>query len=120
MLIAIWAAASAGSGYFWPIWPIITWGPAVLLQGYFTYGRPPHAEGARPRGWVFGRAAAPRPPRRGPALPPTCPLGPPPARPRRPPQHQTDGAPVHRRVVTGRSAAATRAIVAGGRGVHGR
>jgi hypothetical protein len=39
MLVAIWAAA--GAGYFWPIWPIITWGPAVVLQGYFTYGRPP-------------------------------------------------------------------------------
>ena len=39
MLIAIWAAV--GGGYFWPIWPIITWGPAVVFQGYLTYGRPP-------------------------------------------------------------------------------
>jgi hypothetical protein len=39
MLVAIWAAA--GGGYFWPIWPVITWGPALAMQGYFTYGRPP-------------------------------------------------------------------------------
>jgi hypothetical protein len=37
MLIAIWAAA--GRGYFWPVWPVITWGPAVLIHGWFTYGR---------------------------------------------------------------------------------
>ena len=37
MLIGIWAAA--GAGYFWPIWPIMGWGLAVGLQGYFTSGR---------------------------------------------------------------------------------
>lgn len=37
MLVGIWLAA--GGGYFWPIWPIITWGPAVLIQGWVTYGR---------------------------------------------------------------------------------
>ena len=37
MLVGIWAAA--GGGYFWPIWPIITWGPPLLIQGWFTYGR---------------------------------------------------------------------------------
>ncbi len=33
----IWAAS--GGGYFWPIWPMIGWGPAVGLHGWFTYGR---------------------------------------------------------------------------------
>ncbi len=37
MLIAIWAAS--GAGYFWPVWPLITWGPAVAIQGWLTYGR---------------------------------------------------------------------------------
>ena len=37
MLVAIWAAA--GGGYFWPIWPVIGWGPAVGLHGWWTYGR---------------------------------------------------------------------------------
>jgi hypothetical protein len=37
MLIAIWLAV--GGGYFWPIWPLITWGPAVALHGWITYGR---------------------------------------------------------------------------------
>ena len=37
MLIAIWAAV--GGGYFWPIWPIIGWGPAVGLHAWVTYGR---------------------------------------------------------------------------------
>jgi hypothetical protein len=37
MLIGIWAAA--GAGYFWPIWPLITWGPAVAIHGWLTYGR---------------------------------------------------------------------------------
>lgn len=37
MLVGIWAAA--GGGYFWPVWPIITWLPVVLIQGWLTYGR---------------------------------------------------------------------------------
>jgi hypothetical protein len=37
MLIAIWLAV--GGGYFWPVWPIITWGPAVAIHGWLTYGR---------------------------------------------------------------------------------
>ena len=37
MLVLIWAAA--GGGYFWPMWPLITWGPAVAIQGWITYGR---------------------------------------------------------------------------------
>ena len=37
MLIAIWLVA--GGGYFWPIWPIITWGPAVAIHGWLAYGR---------------------------------------------------------------------------------
>jgi hypothetical protein len=38
MLIAIWAMVGFGS-YFWPMWPIITWGPAVAIHGWITYGR---------------------------------------------------------------------------------
>ncbi|HZN16118.1 MAG TPA: 2TM domain-containing protein [Acidimicrobiales bacterium] len=37
MLVAIWAAV--GGGYFWPIWPIITWAPALVIHGWITYGR---------------------------------------------------------------------------------
>ncbi len=37
MLIAIWLAA--GGGYFWPVWPLITWAPAVAIHGWITYGR---------------------------------------------------------------------------------
>ena len=37
MLIGIWAAA--GAGYFWPIWPLITWAPLLLIHGWLTYGR---------------------------------------------------------------------------------
>jgi len=35
MLIAIWAAV--GGGYFWPVWPMITWGSAVVIHGWITY-----------------------------------------------------------------------------------
>jgi hypothetical protein len=38
MLVGIWAAA--GAGYFWPIWPLLGWGLAFGLHGWFTYGRP--------------------------------------------------------------------------------
>jgi 2TM domain-containing protein len=37
MLIGIWAAA--GAGYFWPVWPLITWAPLVAIHGWLTYGR---------------------------------------------------------------------------------
>jgi hypothetical protein len=37
MLVGIWAAV--GGGYFWPMWPMITWAPLVLVQGWLTYGR---------------------------------------------------------------------------------
>lgn len=33
MLVAIWAATGAGLGSFWPIWPIITWGAALVIHG---------------------------------------------------------------------------------------
>ena len=39
MLIAIWAVVDFG-GYFWPIWPMIGWGPAVAIHAWVTYGRP--------------------------------------------------------------------------------
>ena len=37
MLIAIWALT--GAHYFWPVWPLITWGPLLLIHGWITYGR---------------------------------------------------------------------------------
>lgn len=36
MLVAIWAAVG---GAFWPIWPMIGWGPALALHAWWTYGR---------------------------------------------------------------------------------
>ena len=38
MLIAIWVAVGAND-YFWPIWPLIGWGPALALHAWWTYGR---------------------------------------------------------------------------------
>jgi hypothetical protein len=34
-LVGVWAAA--GAGYFWPVWPIMSWGLAVGLHGWATY-----------------------------------------------------------------------------------
>ena len=33
MLVAIWAATGASLSGFWPIWPIITWGAALVIHG---------------------------------------------------------------------------------------
>jgi hypothetical protein len=35
-LVGVWLAT--GAHYFWPIWPIMGWGLALALQGWFTYG----------------------------------------------------------------------------------
>jgi 2TM domain len=40
-LVIIWAFASAGrggsQGFFWPIFPMLGWGFAVVMQGYKVY-----------------------------------------------------------------------------------
>ena len=41
-LIGIWALA--GGGYFWPIWPILGWGIAVVFNAYDVYARKPITE----------------------------------------------------------------------------
>lgn len=43
MLVVIWALTDAG-GYFWPIWPILGWGVALVLQGWNAYLRKPISE----------------------------------------------------------------------------
>ncbi len=43
MLIVIWTLTDAG-GYFWPIWPILGWGIALVLQGWNAYLRKPISE----------------------------------------------------------------------------
>ncbi|HEV8653708.1 MAG TPA: DUF1707 domain-containing protein [Actinomycetes bacterium] len=43
LLVVIWAAS--GGGYFWPVWPMIGWGFAVVWHGISTFlsdGRPDH------------------------------------------------------------------------------
>ena len=42
MLVVIWAITDAG--YFWPIWPILGWGVALVLQGWNAYLRKPISE----------------------------------------------------------------------------
>ena len=42
MLIVIWAVT--GSGFFWPIFPIIGWGIAVAANAWDVYGRKPITE----------------------------------------------------------------------------
>jgi uncharacterized membrane protein len=41
-LVAIWAVTSGG--YFWPIFPILGWGIAVLANAWDVYGRKPISE----------------------------------------------------------------------------
>ena len=51
LLVAIWALT--GAGYFWPVWPFMGWGIAVVLHGVCDPGnkeawhevRPPAREG---------------------------------------------------------------------------
>lgn len=41
-LVAIWALG--GGGYFWPIWPILGWGIALVFQAWNAYFRKPITE----------------------------------------------------------------------------
>jgi hypothetical protein len=42
-LIVIWLLG--GGGYFWPIWPILGWGLALLIQGWkLTHPQLPFSE----------------------------------------------------------------------------
>jgi 2TM domain len=40
--VAIWAVTSGG--YFWPIFPILGWGIAVVANAWDVYGRKPISE----------------------------------------------------------------------------
>jgi len=42
MLVAIWAIT--GSGFFWPIFPILGWGVGVAANAWDVYGRKPISE----------------------------------------------------------------------------
>jgi hypothetical protein len=41
-LVVIWAVTSGG--YFWPIFPILGWGIAVVANAWDVYGRKPFSE----------------------------------------------------------------------------
>ena len=41
-LVAIWAVS--GSGFFWPIFPILGWGIGVAANAWGVYGRKPISE----------------------------------------------------------------------------
>ena len=36
LLVLIWAAT--GAGYFWPVWPMLGWGIAVVIHAVTVYG----------------------------------------------------------------------------------
>lgn len=42
MLVVIWAVT--GSGFFWPIFPILGWGVGVAANAWDVYGRRPISE----------------------------------------------------------------------------
>lgn len=42
LLVVVWLAT--GAGFFWPIWPILGWGIAVVLHGWSLYGGKPITE----------------------------------------------------------------------------
>jgi hypothetical protein len=44
MLVGIWAVT--GSGFFWPIFPILGWGIGVAANAWDVYGRKPITEEA--------------------------------------------------------------------------
>ena len=50
LLVAIWAVT--GAGYFWPVWPLMGWGLAVVLHGVCDPGKqsPWPARRSRTRG----------------------------------------------------------------------
>jgi hypothetical protein len=39
MLVVIWAVT--GSGFFWPIFPILGWGIGVAANAWYAFGRRP-------------------------------------------------------------------------------
>jgi hypothetical protein len=41
-LVGIWAVT--GSGYFWPIWPILGWGIGLVLHAWTLFGQRPISE----------------------------------------------------------------------------
>ncbi len=43
MLVGVWALTSDG-GYFWPMWPLLGWGVAVLLHAWDAFFRRPLSE----------------------------------------------------------------------------
>jgi hypothetical protein len=42
VLVVIWAVT--GSGFFWPIFPILGWGIGVAANAWDVYGRKPFSE----------------------------------------------------------------------------
>ena len=48
LLVVIWALRNAGEpgaqGFFWPVFPILGWGVAVVLNAVAVYGRSPYTE----------------------------------------------------------------------------
>jgi uncharacterized membrane protein len=44
MLVVIWAVT--GADFFWPIFPIVGWGIAVIFNAWDVYGRGPITEEA--------------------------------------------------------------------------
>lgn len=42
MLVVIWAVT--GSGFFWPIFPLLGWGIGVAANAWDVYGRKPLSE----------------------------------------------------------------------------
>jgi 2TM domain len=38
-LIGIWAIT--GSGYFWPVWPVLGWGIGLVLHAWSIFGQRP-------------------------------------------------------------------------------
>ncbi|MBV9803427.1 MAG: DUF1707 domain-containing protein [Solirubrobacterales bacterium] len=42
IMVAIWLLT--GSGYAWPIWPAMTWGPWVIMQWVITHSYRRHAK----------------------------------------------------------------------------
>jgi len=43
-LVAIWAISNEGDEFFWPIFPIVGWGIAVVMNAWDVYGRKPITE----------------------------------------------------------------------------
>jgi hypothetical protein len=48
-LVVIWAISSDGDDFFWPIFPIVGWGIAVVMNAWDVYGRKPITEDEKAR-----------------------------------------------------------------------